>query len=267
MLNSQNTIDLVRDVRSQQRQIDNLIQPEISRYLVTPFLDLPGKVGIWYAGDVQRSTGDLYDASGQGRTLTYNGNPTFNQLSNGIAYCDYDGTGDYHARADETDLDVTGTETINATAVQGLTMGVWVNADDISTSPVIISKFLNPVNQSYLMQFLSTGVIRFAISATGAATHTSDTTATYSAGTWLFIVMRFIPSTEKSIFVNNVKETDTSSIPASIFSGAAPLEVASFGAGALVLNGKISITFLCHQALPDGMIRRLFNQTRVFFGV
>ncbi|NJO31403.1 MAG: hypothetical protein HC874_30490 [Richelia sp. SL_2_1] len=71
---------------------------------------------------VQRSTGNVYDLSGQGRTLTYNGNPTFNYTGL-VPYVSLDGTGDFLSRADETDLDILGTETIYNSAVRGLTLG------------------------------------------------------------------------------------------------------------------------------------------------
>lgn len=265
-MNEQSTVDLIRDVKSQQKQIDNLVQPEISRYLVTPFLDLPGKVGIWYAGNVQRSTGDIYDASNQGRTLTITDTPVFNRLSNGIAYCDYDGSNDLHYRNDETDLDVTGTETIFDSTVRGLTIGLWVNSDSNSNSPILMSKY-NTSQQSWLLEILSTNVIRFVTSVDGTTNHITDTTGTNgTAGTWHFIVARFAPSTEKAIFIDGIKETDTSSITASIFNSTTQLQIAAFPLGNF-LNGKISISFMCANALPDGMISRLFNQTRTLYGV
>ena len=115
--------DLVKQLTLLQRRVDNQVVPEKSPDLISPFLALPGLVGFWPMSSVQRSTGNAYDLSGQTRTLTYNGNPTYNINNDFAPYIRLDGTGDFLSRADETDLDILGTETIYASTVRGLTLG------------------------------------------------------------------------------------------------------------------------------------------------
>lgn len=259
--------ELIRQQARLQRQTDGLIMPEMSKLLVSPFLDLPGRVGLWYAGGVQRSTGNIYDAGGQARTLTYNGNPTFNQISTGIAYADLDGTGDYFSRADETDLDILGTETIYNSAVRGLTMGGWFYAPSLPGGDVgLIAKDDGATNRCYLTFLQATGAIGSQVSIDGSTMTTVTSTALVTAAQWFFTATVFKPSTSLSNFVNLIKTTNTTSIPASIFNGSSILAVGSLN-GANLFTGRVALCFLCANALPDAMISSLFQQTRGLFGI
>jgi hypothetical protein len=203
--------------------------------------------------------------------MTYTGNPTYNIYNNLVPYIDLDGTGDYLARADETDLDILGTEAINASSVRGLTLGGWFWFDALSggTARGIIGKNVVTGNQrSYVIFITVADVFQFAVSVDGTATTTVNSTVTPATGQWYFMVGRFIPSTEISIFVNGTETPNTTSIPASIFNSTAAFEIGRFLANnANVIDGRATFCFLSMNALPDAWIFSLFEQSRVLFGV
>lgn len=233
--------------------------------LISRFQALPGLVGLWYPGNVQRSTGNIYDSSGQGRTLTYNGNPTINYLSNGVAYADLDGTGDYFSRADETDLDILGTEAWAANP--GLTIIAWVNVADLSSTRTVLSKS-NAGGFSYYIEITSTGSVSFRVTDTGALFGSAVNTAAGAiiAGSWTMISAIYVPSTYMNIKVNLVEATNAVGIVASIANTATPLEVGRAFATNL-FNGKISIIGLYSCALTPAIRNGLFQQTRNLYGV
>lgn len=237
--------------------------------IISSWSFLPGLVGFWPMSPVQRSTGNAYDMSGQGRTLTYNGNPTYNIYNNFVPYIDLDGAGDFLLRADETDLDVLGTETINAAAVRGATFGGWFWADVLATS-VLIGKWTTAGNQRSYMEYITGagGTITGAVSTNGIAVLTQASSNAIVVGSWFFAVTRFVPSTTLDIYLNNTKTTLAAGVPASIFNSTAGLIVGANEAGAsALLDGRATLCFLSHQIFSDALINAMFQQSRILFGV
>lgn len=232
------------------------------------YMALPGLVGFWPMSSVQRSTGNAYDLSGQGRTLTYTGNPVFTYYNGLVPYIIFDGTGDYLSRTDETDLDITGTETIFTSGAAGLTMGGWFWIDTTGTEMAFMGKYTTTGNQRSYILYKSTGGTVDAIVSSDGSTSTITTGSAVTIDTWYFAVVRFIPSTSVDIFVNATKSTNTTSIPASIFNSTAPFQIGALNAGgADLLSGQASLCFLCANALGDDLISSLFQSSRVLFGV
>lgn len=254
--------DLIKQQAQLQRQVDGIVVPELSPDLISPFLSIPGLVGFWPMSSVQRSTGNAYDVSGQGRTLAYNGNPTYNYLANGTPYIDLDGTGDYLSRADETDLDVLGTETIYATAVRGLAFGGWFLFNALPAAARPMGKDDLGANRSY-------GIFTTAAAVEGIINGTTSVISTVVpvTGAWYFIVIRLIPSTELAIFANSTKTINIAAIPASINNSAAAFTIGASGAATQLMTGRASLCFLSANALSDGKISSIFQQTRGAFGV
>lgn len=228
-------------------------------------LTLPGLVAFWPMSSVQRSTGNAYDISGQGRTLTYNGNPTYNLYASLIPYLDLDGTGDYLERADETDLDILGTESIYAVAQRGLTLGGWFWFDDAGVDEGVFNKIGGAGQRSYGLQKLAADQVRMAVSGDGTAL--IDANATITTGAWYHIVGRYDPSTEVAIWANGVKTVDTASIPASLFNSTAALDIGRLADGTQPMDGRAALCWLCANVVPDDRIQRLFKLGRIFFGV
>jgi hypothetical protein len=236
--------------------------------VISHMLALPGLRGFWPMSSFDEN-GNAYDLSGQGRTLTYNGNPTYN-YDDLAPYLDFDGTGDYLSRADEAGLDILGTEAYVANP--GLTLGgwFWLDALPVGTSWGFTGKWLDTggSNQrSYLVFIDPSALVNFIISSDGTG-FVLVQSAAVSATSWIFLVGRFVPSSEISIFVNNTEVVNTTSIPAAIFNSSAQFNIGAY-ANATVppLNGRASLCFLCASALSDAIIGNLFQQSRALFGV
>lgn len=262
--------ELIRDVNRLQSQVDGLIKPEKTIVTIDPFLDLPGLVGFWPMSSVQRSTGNAYDLSGQGRTLTYNGNPTYNIYNNIVPYISLDGVGDFLSRADETDLDILGTETIYGAAVRGLTMGIWNRTADVTpaASSRLIGKYGLAGQRSYRIVLETTGVVRGDVSVDGTAVATINSTVTLTDNEWFLTILRFVPSNTLDLFINgNAPDTQAVGVPASIFNSNSDFTIGARSGGGVLFTGDQTMGFLCANALSDALIGSLFQQTRVLFGV
>lgn len=230
---------------------------------VSTFQALPGLRGFWPMSAFG-STGQAFDQSGNVRTLTYNGNPTYGQ-SNLFPYIELDGTGDYLSRLDEAGLDILGTETYVEGASRGLTMGGWFKFDSLdAVSEQLISKLQTGVQGAYYMyrNALST-VVSFSINSGGANVSSSiilDTT------NWFFCVSRYVPSTTVDLYVNGTKDSAATAI-AAIVNLPDQFVIGGETGGLELFDGKISMVFLCAAALSDAIIGSLFQQTRAMFNV
>ncbi len=229
------------------------------------FLGLPGLRGLWYPGDAD-DTGAVYDISGQGRKLTYNGNPFIALQNSLVPYFAFDGTGDFLSRPDEAGLKVIGNEGYVAAALRGLTIGGWFWADSLAASPVLISKYTAAGNlRSYKLD-ISSSAVRMIVSGTGADAFVA-TTGAIAAANWYFVVGRYTPSTAVAAFVNNNQSTFTTTIPATLFNTTAAFQIAASDAGTNLLTGRFGLAFLCAAALPNALLTYLFARTRALFGV
>lgn len=232
--------------------------------LHSTYISLAGLRGLWIMSNPDEN-GDLYDLTGQGRTLTYAGNPTYN-FDSLAPYLDFDGTGDYLTRTDEAGLDILGTETTIASAIRGLTLGGWFWLDVLpSAFTGLAGKSVFAGNQrAYALILNAANVFRFFISQDGITAEATGIT-TAQTGQWYNIVGRFTPSSEIAIFVNGVKETGATAI-ASLFNSTAAFEVFRINASP-VLDGRTSVAFLCAAALSDSIITNQFHQTKAMFNV
>ncbi len=212
--------------------------------------------GFWPFSSADQA-GSVYDLSGQGRTLTQNGNPVFS-----FGYLNplvvLDGTGDYFSRANEAGLDITG----------GLTMMIWVRFDDSASAiETCMSKWLYTGNQlSYRLSRSAAGAGTAEISSDGS-TVTSVTGETIGATTWTHLALRFTASTELAVFVNHVKAVNTTSIPASIFNSTADLLIGGHGTGSALMTGRLCLASICAIALSDEIILGKYHLERKLFRV
>lgn len=250
--------ELVRRSELSDRRADDLVIPEMSPDLISPFLALTGLRGFWPMSAFA-SGGNAFDQSGNGRTLTYNGNPTYNYDSV-VPYIDLDGTGDFLSRADEAGLDILGTETYVAAAARGLTMGGWFWSD---ATPAVIStliaKYTFGVVYSYRLAQFAADVVRFQVNSAAPVSVTSSIALV--KGAWHFLVVRFTPSIELAIFHDGVKTTNVVGVPASINNTNAPLVIGGTAGGG-ELDGRASLCFLCAAALSDMIIDSVLQRTR-----
>jgi hypothetical protein len=176
----------------------------------------------------------------------------------------------YLWRADEAGLDILGTESYVDSAYRGLTFGGWFYHHGVAATQGLASKWTAAGNQrAYLLEFLlGVGAYRLEISNNGiaAVVVTDAVVGLPSVDTWYFVVGRFDPSTEIAIFVNNNKTTNVAAIPAALFNSSAQFQIGAFEAGMNLLNGRVSMCFLCAAMLSDSIIGALWHQTRNMFG-
>lgn len=241
------------------------------RHTVSLFQFLPGIRGLWTMADFD-TNGNAEDLTSHGLTLTRNGNPLYHH-ERLIPYLAFDGAGDYLARADEAATSITATEAYISPNSRGLTLGGWFRTSDDTARQDLIDKLsAAPGNFSWYFAFMGNVAgdpIRLFISDDGTNADEVDSSNAVTADVWQFAVGRFNDNDggeELAVFLNGVKTT-AATARASIFDGNADFSLAGTGAGANLLTGDKSITFLCATALEDDVIGALFQQSRAGYGV
>lgn len=233
--------------------------------VISTYLALPGLRGFWPMSNVDEN-GDTRDLSGENRTLTNNNTAIFD-FANLYPYVELDGSTQYLDRGSESGLDITGTESYIGTP--GLTLGCWLSPDTVPAANIgFVSKYQTSGNQrSYLLYQPPSGRAGWIISSDGTATTSAFSNAFISTDVWSLIIGRFVPSTSVDIWLNNEKDTNTTSIPASIFNSSSAFEIGSYLGGFGNFDGKIAFAFLCASALSDSIISNIYHQTRILFNV
>ena len=217
-------------------------------------LGLPQIRAYWPFSSVDDG-GNVYDLSGQGRTLTNNNTATFG-TSDLRVYGVTNGTNEDFSRADEAGLEFTGAMTA---------LGWWYFSRAAGTEEVMLSKAAALGASGWHLARGTTDDLRFRIN------NTTNTTANnvVAQNTWVHCAVRLTPSTEMAIFANGEKTAFTSSIPASITGNVLAFSVNSALASgtARYFQGNVSQVVLCGVAVSDVLIWSHFQQTRGIFGV
>ncbi len=233
----------------------------ISDILTAPskevFIGLPGIEG-YYPMSVVGAAGAAINHTGVDAQLTqigtvpvgYDGN-SFRQL--GAAT-------DYLSKSSLYGL--TGLETFITSSLRGFTIGGWFFINSLpGGAGGLISRDGIATNRGYVMFIGSTGAIRALVSGNGTNAFFINS-ADVPLTKWLFIVARYIPSTEISVFVNGVKTTNTTSIPASCFVSTQDFEVGRyFNADANIVDAKVRDVFICRSALSDALLEEIRTAT------
>jgi hypothetical protein len=239
------------------------------------YLGLPGLRGFWPMSSI--NTTGAVDLSGQVRNLTRNGG----HFGHDVLIPYYDAVDpDWLSRGDEPGLDILGTEAYVEAASQGITMGAWIMFDDPApaNTDMIISKGLMTAanNTSYGLYRRSAaagGVLRATFSNSVVFEHV-DSLAEVDDDVWLFTAAKWGPAgsaNESACFLNNVKATSGATALASLRNSARTFQIMGRddGAGGSLENtsGRVSLAFLCAEALHDGAIIALYERSRALFGV
>lgn len=224
--------------------------------VISYYLGLPQLRGFWPMSTVNQ-LGNPYDLSGQVRTLTNNNTCTFGVYSL-QSYTTVNGVNQFHSRADEAGLDITG----------NLTFGAWVRFTNApAATECVMSKYTSAGNQkAYSLSRLAAGTIFALITTDGSTNVTSTTTGTLAANTWAFVAQRFVPKTSLSAMLNTEIATNIVGIPATIFNSNAGLNIGASDAGtANRMTGNIALAFLCAAACSDAQLKALYYLTRPLF--
>lgn len=142
-----------------------------------------------------------------------------------------------------------------------------------STSMYLISKWFTTGDQRSYNIFMEGGSdnrIKMAVSDLGTfATRVVGIGAEITQpGMWHFIAGRFSPR-HISVFVNNDKSSETDKLPpVSLYNSTSSFIIGGVNEGQnFGLVGGASLCFVCATALPDGVIRGLYQHTRALFGL
>jgi len=166
----------------------------------------------------------------------------------------------YLTRADEQGLSIE----------YDLTLGCWVYFDlqSIGRTTGIMGKWVSNGNQcSYALYKTDNDVFAFSVSNNGSnILSISDTGLNFKMSQWFYVVGRFTPSSEMSLFVNGIwyKYRSINGVPASIFNSSADFEIGIFNQ-ANYLDGRISQAFICAYSVPDVFVCAMFSHTRALY--
>lgn len=216
---------------------------------------LPEIKGFWPMSGTD-SSGNVIDFGNLARTLTNNGATPRAIYGDLVPYSDFTPASSQSlSRASEGGL--------NGTAA--FTLGGWFWTDSIAAGTVgLIGKYTTAGNlRSYLLS-RSTATLRGIVSSNGTATTVVDHTTSLTTGSWFHAALRYVPSTSLDIYLNGVKVTNTTSIPASINSNASIFYIGAFEATNFH-DGRACLCFLCTDDLPDQMIEELYLSAAPFF--
>lgn len=239
---------------------------------VGAILGLPALRGFWTCGN-NGGASDLRDIGGNGNQLNRNGTPNlatgFPAGGGAFPNAVYQRAGGdyYSATTDFAAAKITGADSGIEGGWQGLTLGICVWADVLQTQNVFSKWDVSGNQRSYLLNMATAGgLYRFFVSSDGTATVQVDAPVSVAVDTWSFLVAKFTPSTELSLFLNGIKSANTTSIPASIFNSSAFLAIAAASAGTSLLDGRTALAFLCAAALSDATIYGLWEVVKPLFG-
>lgn len=218
------------------------------------FVNLPGLAGYYPMG-IRNQSGQVIEHSGTGANLLqlgtcpvgYDGN-SFCHLGDGINYL-YDVSSSYQ---------ITGTEAWIASSLRGLTIGGWFMVESWTENFVgLISKHADPPERGYVLGIGTDFKPFFGASGTGGDLPLAYASVVTS-GQWVFVVGRFIPSTEVAVFLDGDKSTNTTAIPSSINTSTQDFEVGRYNDNDdYVLHGKARDVFVCASALSDALIEEI----------
>ena len=233
--------------------------------VMSMFQVLPGIRGFWPMS--AHDNGNIFDLSGQGRTLTRN-IVTSNWI--GLAPTGrFDAaTSRYLNRATETGLEILGTESNTSSAYRGLTVGGWFNPDSTVNLAGYMAKYTNVAATSAFALHQSTSVAdgaRFVVYNGGVAYPVLSAANAVTPSMWHFIVGRFVPSISVSVFTDGIFADNLVGIPASITNSPADFEIGRLGGALVYYTGYGSLFFICAMALPDYMIQALYQHSRMLF--
>lgn len=231
---------------------------------ISSFLMLPGLRGYWPMSTVQ-STADVRDYSGNGLTLTRVGALYgFYSLAPMVIF---DGT-DYLYRLDGADIEISGAESYIPASQQGLTVGGWFRLrEPFAANTTLMSKWGASGAYGYRLYLDSNEEVAFEVSGDGTATLGVSSTIAPGEDEWFFAVGRFDPGDSISIWKNNFRARELTSVPASIYNNAIQFQISGNNGANNLVTGDASLCFLCASALGDGAILSLYEVTRALFGV
>jgi hypothetical protein len=229
------------------------------------YLALPRLRAFWPFSSTNESD-NLYDLSGQGRTMTNNNTVDVTGMHGIVPYANFiRANSESFSRADETGLSFTNTV--------GMVTWCWFDAESTGNNAGLINKWYSAGgttnNRSYTLYKTSTDVFRLSISDDGINTYILDSTVTYAVSGWYFVAAACYGNSYMKIFVNGTWVSTHVGVPVSIYDNDRPLYLGAYNE-ANYLDGRMTLTAI--HKLPaveknyTATIESLYQHTRALFG-
>lgn len=252
-------LEIIKRLNELQRRVANLERREGQRPILDNYLNTFALKALWNFGAVDVNW-NARDLSGNGLTLTAT-TPSLGITARLFPYAAFPGAS-YYARASEPALVLGSPGTIGGwfwvdailAGAQGL-MGKWVSAGNQRSYLLYVDASGNGGNPVFAVSSNGTA---FTIIGAGAGVPAMPTAQ------WVFLAASYYPSSYMTIYLNTVKYTNVTSIPASCFGSTAPFEIGRHDAGTY-LTGRASLCFMTNYVLNDNQVRKLYNCSKWAF--
>lgn len=216
-------------------------------------LQLPGICALWANGTVGNRIIDMTEI---GNHIDSDATPPgVDQAASwpGVSY--------WWSNSDQLRIDLSvGGDSLQITGA--CSVGGWVKLQADTVAQNVCAN--GSPHAAYDLGYAGSGVYTWSVKPAGAAISVS--TAAQTAGVWTFIAGRFVPSTSIDIYVDTVKTTNTTGVPASLPTVAPP-------DGFWVLSNKqssqsilASQIWVCSYAVPDAVLTWLYRIQAPLFG-
>lgn len=228
--------------------------------LASALVTLPEVRGVWVPSSVNES-GNVFDLSEQGRTLTNTGTVTRGVYNGVVPYAELNGSSQYFTRASEAGLTVT---------AGGLTVLTWMWADALTASMCACAKgdstATNRNYDLYLRGDLANDPLEASV-ANGSTVLTASATSLVTASTFFMAGVRWTPGVSVDLLFNGtVAASNTTSIPETINSSTAAFQVGARNA-ANHWDGRWFMTVLCASALSNKAVTNIYSLAARVLGV
>ncbi|MEQ9425076.1 MAG: LamG-like jellyroll fold domain-containing protein [Cyclobacteriaceae bacterium] len=169
---------------------------------------------------------------------------------------DFDGTDDYVEIADDNALDIT----------SNLTLEAWVNLTSTPGGDAgVISKYETTNDRSYGLYIDNSGQPQFSVSNDGSVVVSTSNTTSLPTSEWHHIAAVYTPNTSITLYIDGVLvDENTTSIPASLFVGTAPLWIAAHEDETMannLLNGLVDEARIWDESRTQEEILENMNTT------
>lgn len=167
------------------------------------------------------------------------------------------------------------TNNLNAGAGAGtslandLTLGGWFYFDAVSggASEFLIGRSTDAAGgRQYWIRRNAAGTISFIVSVDGTATTIVTSSIVPAIETWYFIAARYNPSTEIKLWVDDNEYSNTTAIPAALFtSGLVSFTIGATSTAGQRWAGRASMCWLSDIDMDDVILFALYEHTRCMF--
>lgn len=249
----QGASEFIRRIERNQGQGERAHLPRGGLALAS-FMALPELRAFWPFNSVNENGQYIYDLSGQGRNLSNTG-VTRSWTGAGVAYGIFNGSSAYLARASEAGLNITGAQTWCG----------WFYATSLGTNNHLMGRSDGSTwtNTGLKLEVYNGNTL---LNASTGASVAQVVGGAFSTSQWHFVAGRFTPSSELAVFIDGVKNVNTTSIPASVNNPSVTTTIGATYTPNQYLTGRAALCCVCAAALPDASLTSLYQTSAQCFG-